>query len=151
MTSPQIPKNKLSYSSDKQHAALRGNPKSLVLSPEEWRNINQRIRKTVDIVLSRNYTLEGSEPGIWVLDANLGVALLAEVIVRPLRTQCSLEDPKLHAKIRAMGNDVTHKEFRHTYVGGKVWFRFKMLDLELAIKPIEDRLREDAEEPERLT
>ncbi|KAI5917283.1 hypothetical protein F4810DRAFT_697200 [Camillea tinctor] len=143
-----MPTRKLSSSpsrEDGKHAALRGNPKSLVLTPEEWQNINRRIKTTVEKVLSRNYVLDGLGPGVWELHTNLGVALLAEVIVRPLKTPCSLADPKLMAKLRAMGNDVTHPEFRYTYEGGKVWFRFKMIDLGIAMKPIEEPLAESTE------
>ncbi|KAI1489616.1 hypothetical protein F5X96DRAFT_695683 [Biscogniauxia mediterranea] len=145
MVSRQAPTRKLSSTLNlegRQHAALRGNPKSLVLTSEEWRNINQRIRMTVDTVLSRSYVLDGMGPGRWELHTNLGVALLAEVIVRPLKTPCSLADPKLMAKLRAMASDVTHQEFRYTYEGGKVWFRFKMIDLEIAMKPIEEAVIE---------
>ncbi|KAI0595242.1 hypothetical protein F4775DRAFT_570080 [Biscogniauxia sp. FL1348] len=145
MISRQTPTRKLPSAPslvDGKHAALRGNPKSLLLTSEEWRNINQRIKMTVDKVLSRSYVLDGLGPGVWELHTNLGVALLAEVIVRPLKTPCSLADPKLMAKLRAMANDVTHKEFRYTYEGGKVWFRFKMIDLEVAMKPTEESVIE---------
>ncbi|KAI0018067.1 hypothetical protein F4780DRAFT_795410 [Xylariomycetidae sp. FL0641] len=118
----------------RKHAALRGNA-TVPVSSQEWYQVNQNIQKTTEKILRKNYVLEGLGPGVWKLDGGFGIALVAEVIIRPLKKECSLADPKLQKKIRAMADDPTHGEFRHTtWEDGKVWFRFKVLDLDEARK-----------------
>ncbi|CAJ2503834.1 Uu.00g112280.m01.CDS01 [Anthostomella pinea] len=121
----------------RKHAALKD--RRTPLTPEQWFNVNQAIKKTVDAVLAKNYELDGLGPGEWELDVELGVSLVAEVRYRPLKKQCSLNDPKLKAKLRKMARDVTHGEFRHTYDGGKVWFFFRLVDPDIVAQfPVEE-------------
>ncbi|KAI0458029.1 hypothetical protein F5B21DRAFT_519987 [Xylaria acuta] len=100
----------------RKHNALR--EEDITLTPTECFNVNSRIRKTVDIILPWDYLVQGPGPK------------------RPIRRPCSLGDPALKKKIRAMADDPTHPEFRHTYLNGRVWFFFRILDLEIAKLPL---------------
>lgn len=101
-----------------KHAALRGNPP---LTPDEWFNVNHRIRKTVDIILPHGYLIEGPGPEMYKLSSHLGVALCAEIVIRPLQAPCSLADPVLQKKPK-----------------GRVWFFFRILDITVARKPLDE-------------
>ncbi|KAI1453045.1 hypothetical protein F4805DRAFT_478935 [Annulohypoxylon moriforme] len=118
----------------RKHAALKGNPIAPV-SKEQWENINQAIIKTVELILSKNVTLDSFGPDYWEMDEGLGVALVAE-IRREIKELCTLRDPKLQRELMKMARDITHKEFRFPYRGGGVWFRFKMTNLQKAAQPI---------------
>ncbi|KAI1261571.1 hypothetical protein F5Y18DRAFT_419519 [Xylariaceae sp. FL1019] len=118
-----------------QHAALHGKP-SIPLTPGQWRNIHARIIKTVDIVLAHDFTFRGPGPQSIELHANLGVALVVENIIRPIQIPCSISNPAIQRRIRVMASDLRHRAFRHTYVGGRVWFSFSMLDANQAVRPI---------------
>ncbi|KAI1779403.1 hypothetical protein F4818DRAFT_438177 [Hypoxylon cercidicola] len=121
-------------SRSRKHAALKGSPTTTV-SAEQWNNINQAIVKTVDSVLTQNITLDSFGPDYWEMDEGFGIALVAE-IRRTIKETCTLSDPKLQRELRKMACDITHEEFRFPYKGGGVWFRFKMTDLQKAIKPM---------------
>ncbi|KAI1339342.1 hypothetical protein F5Y15DRAFT_416210 [Xylariaceae sp. FL0016] len=125
----------------KKHAALRGNPRRR-LQPEEWYNVNRRIAATADIIISRNYVLDGLGPGKWDIDGGLGIALLACVQIRPLKAACSLSDEKIQSDILNMARDPSHPHFRHNSEIGNVWFQFRMLNLDLAVLPLEDSTAE---------
>lgn len=116
-----------------KHAAVRGD---FHFTPVEWFNVNERIKKTVDLVLPSNCLIRGPGPGTCELHTCLGVALVAEVIIRPIKKPCSLGKPSLQREIRALANDPKHPAFRHTYDGGKVWFFFRILDQVLAGQPL---------------
>ncbi|KAJ8131427.1 hypothetical protein O1611_g2199 [Lasiodiplodia mahajangana] len=116
-----------------KHAALRTD---VTLTREEWFNVNRRIRKTVDTILSHGHTIRGPGPALEELHSNLGVALCAEILIRPIQRPCSLNDPLLQGKLRAMAKDPQHTGFRHTYLNGKVWFFFRIIDLEIAVQPL---------------
>ncbi|KAI0405527.1 hypothetical protein F4802DRAFT_606789 [Xylaria palmicola] len=118
-----------------KHAALRSN---VMLTPEEWFNVNRRIIKTVDVVLSYGYLIQGPGPKTYELHSHLGIALVADIIIRPIQRPCSLADPALQEKIRTMAQDPTHYEFRHTYLNGRVWFYFRIIDTQVAREPLED-------------
>ncbi|KAI1122824.1 hypothetical protein F5Y10DRAFT_270689 [Nemania abortiva] len=118
-----------------KHAALRSR-NDLSLSPGEWFNVNCRIKKTVDILLSHGYLIQGPGPKTYELHSNLGVALCAEIAIRPIQRTCSLADSVLQEKLLAMANDPRHAEFRYTYLNGRVWFFFRIIDLELARQPL---------------
>ncbi|KAI1291281.1 hypothetical protein F5Y03DRAFT_400825 [Xylaria venustula] len=122
-------------SSFRKHAALN---QDITLTPEEWFNVNRRIIKTVDIILSYGHLIQGPGPHTYELHAHLGVALVAEIIVRPIQRPCSLADPRLQRSIKEMAADPRHPEFRHTYPGGKIWFSFSILDPEIAEQPLID-------------
>ncbi|KAI0118428.1 hypothetical protein GGR51DRAFT_545648 [Nemania sp. FL0031] len=96
-----------------KHAALRDN---LHLTREEWFNVNRRIRKTVDVILSHGYVVRGPGPGLEELHSELGIALCAEIMIRPIQRPCSLSDPLLQEKLWTMAKDPQHAEFRHTYL-----------------------------------
>ncbi|KAI8956538.1 hypothetical protein F5Y11DRAFT_167711 [Daldinia sp. FL1419] len=121
-------------SNDRRHTALAGAP-GAILSAEGWRNVNRAILKTVDIVLSKNATLDSRKPDYWEIDEGLGVALVAE-IRREIRETCTFANPKLKERLRQVAWDVTQKEFRFPYKGGGVWFWFKLTDLYKASQPI---------------
>ncbi|KAI1114659.1 hypothetical protein F5Y14DRAFT_461250 [Nemania sp. NC0429] len=95
----------------------------------EWFNVNHRIMKTVDIVLPHEYVIRGPGPHLYELHSHLGVALCAEIMIRPIKTPCSLADPALKMKLRAMAENPQHTEFRHTYPNGRIWFFFRVLDI----------------------
>jgi len=116
-----------------KHAAIRGDFR---FAPNEWFNVNRRIVETVETVLPHGMIIQG--PGLkqMELDAGLGVALVAEIAIRPIKRICSLADPALQSKIRAMAVDPSHAEFRHTYLNGRVWFFFRILDPELGKQPL---------------
>ncbi|KAI3320761.1 hypothetical protein HD806DRAFT_537829 [Xylariaceae sp. AK1471] len=116
-----------------KHAALRGH---FTFTPEEWFNVNRRIAETVDTVLPHGLLIQGPGPETYELHAHLGVALVAEIIIRPIQRPCSLANPILQGKIRAMANDPTQPEFRHTYLKGRVWFFFRILDPKMARQPL---------------
>ncbi|KAI1449260.1 hypothetical protein F5Y02DRAFT_256164 [Annulohypoxylon stygium] len=118
----------------RKHAALKGNP-TIPVSAEQWININQAIVKTVEFILSKNVTLDSFGPGYWEMDEGFGIALIAE-IRRKIKEICTLISPKLQKELTKMAHDVTHKEFRFSYRGGGVWFRFKMTNLQKAVQPI---------------
>ncbi|KAI1654644.1 hypothetical protein F4813DRAFT_369733 [Daldinia decipiens] len=108
---------------DRRHAALQGGPK-MALPAQSWRNVNQAIEKTVDIVLSKKMALKGFGPDCWEMDEGFGVALVAE-IRREIKEDCTLDNPKLQKKLKEVARDVTAKEFRFPLKGGGVWFWFK--------------------------
>ncbi|KAI1823696.1 hypothetical protein F4861DRAFT_549459 [Xylaria intraflava] len=116
-----------------KHAALET---TLKFTPEEHRNVNERIKKTVDVVLANEYIVQGPGPKAYVLSAKLGVAFIAEIVVRPIQRTCSLTDPVLQEKIRAMAADPTHERFRHTYLNGRIWFYFRITDPVVARRPL---------------
>ncbi len=116
-----------------KHAALRGN---ITLTPEECFNVNRRIIKTVDIILPFEYLIQGPGPKTYELHAHLGVALVADIRIRPIQRPCALANPELQRKIRQMAADPRRPEFRHTYLHGKVWFSFQIIDLEIARQPL---------------
>ncbi|KAI1411421.1 hypothetical protein F5Y13DRAFT_200993 [Hypoxylon sp. FL1857] len=153
LPSNQAPKRPLNppVSKGRKHAALKGNP-TVPVTAEQWKNINQAIEETVELVLSKNLTLDGYGPDCWEMDEGLGVALVAE-IRRPIKETCTLSDPKLEKELRKMARDVTQKEFRFPYKGGGVWFRFKMTDLQKATQRVDDQVpdvapkADHAEEP----
>ncbi|KAI0147534.1 hypothetical protein GGR57DRAFT_476783 [Xylariaceae sp. FL1272] len=118
-----------------QHAALHGKP-SVPLTNDQWRNIHSRIIKTVDIVLAHDFVFRGPGPQSIELHANLGIALVVENIIRPIQIPCKISNPAIQRKIRAMASDIKHHPFRYTYVGGRVWFSFNMLDADQAVRPI---------------
>lgn len=117
----ELPRTPVSKS--RKHAALKGSPTGTV-SPEQWDNVNRAIVQTVDLILSKNITLDGFGPDYWEMDEGLGIALVAE-IRRAIKETCTLSDPKLQREISKMACDVMHEEFRFPYKGGGVWFRFK--------------------------
>ncbi|KAI1643604.1 uncharacterized protein F4817DRAFT_368261 [Daldinia loculata] len=119
---------------DRRHAALQGGPK-VALSAQKWKNVNQAIEKTVDIVLSKKTALKGFGPDCWEMDGGFGVALVAE-IRREIKEDCTLDNPKLQKKLKEVARDVTAKEFRFPFKGGGVWFWFKITDLHKATQPI---------------
>ncbi|KAI1744444.1 hypothetical protein F4680DRAFT_443723 [Xylaria scruposa] len=119
----------------KHNALIDGD---ITLTPQEYFNVNSRIKKTLDTVLPWNYVVQGPGPGIYLLDSHLGVALVADIRIRPLKGPCPLGDPALKGKLHAMANDPKHPIFRHTYLDGKVWFYFRILDVEVAKLPLED-------------
>ncbi|KAI1755884.1 hypothetical protein F4782DRAFT_527242 [Xylaria castorea] len=98
-----------------KHKALG---EDVMLNPQEFFNVNSRIKKTVDIILPWNYLVQGPGPKT------------------PVQRPCSLGDPSLKKKLRAMADDPEHPTFRHTYLNGRVWFFFRILDLELAKLPL---------------
>ncbi|KAI0419536.1 hypothetical protein F5X98DRAFT_334333 [Xylaria grammica] len=118
-----------------KHAALEG---EFPFSPEEWHNVNRRIIETVNIVLPHGYRIRGPGPRTYELHAKLGVALVADIVIRPIRRPCSLANPRLQRKIRDMANDPRRPDFRHTYPKGKVWFFFRIIDADLARQPLAD-------------
>ncbi|KAI1211810.1 uncharacterized protein F4807DRAFT_416486 [Annulohypoxylon truncatum] len=118
----------------RKHAALKGRP-MVPISTEQWENINRAIVKTVELILTKNLTLNSFGPDYWEMDEGLGIALVAE-IRRGIKEICTLGDPKLQKKLMEMARDITHKEFRFSYRGGGVWFRFKMIDLQKAVQPV---------------
>ncbi|KAI2470137.1 hypothetical protein F4781DRAFT_391870, partial [Annulohypoxylon bovei var. microspora] len=120
----------------RKHAALTGNP-TIPVSAEQWENVNQAIETTVELILSKNVTLDSFGPDYWEMDEGLGIALVAE-IRREIKEICTLGDPKLQRELMKMARDITRKEFRFPYRGGGVWFRFKMTDLQKAVQPITD-------------
>ncbi|KAI0522290.1 hypothetical protein F5B22DRAFT_660606 [Xylaria bambusicola] len=139
-----------------KHAALKDN---VSLAPHEWLNVNRRIVRTVDTILPYGPLIQGPGPKTYELHADLGVALVADIAIRPIRRPCSLSNAELQNKIRQMAADPRKSEFRHTYLNGRVWFSFRILDLELASQPLEDdnfqtfvgsirTIREDPEEDE---
>ncbi|KAI1437812.1 hypothetical protein GGR50DRAFT_643021 [Xylaria sp. CBS 124048] len=67
---------------------------------------------------------------------NLGVALVAEIAIRPIQRPCWLADAVVQEKIWSMARDPTHARFRHTYLNGRVWFFFRVTDLEVARRPM---------------
>ncbi|TRX98516.1 hypothetical protein FHL15_000590 [Xylaria flabelliformis] len=119
----------------KHNALIDGD---ITLTPQEYFNVNNRIKKTVETVLPWNYVVQGPGPRTYLLDSHLGVALVADIRIRPIKRPCSLGDPALKEKLQAMANDPKHPIFRHTYLDGKVWFYFRILDLELARLPLGD-------------
>ncbi|KAI1374901.1 hypothetical protein F4677DRAFT_446806 [Hypoxylon crocopeplum] len=134
-------------SRNRKHAALRGTP-TVYVSAEQWKNVNQAIEKTVDLVIGKRVALDSFGPRYWEMDEGLGVALVAE-IRRPIKEICTLGDLKLQRELRKMARDVTHKEFRFPYKGGGVWFRFNMTDLQKATKsPLELELDASAKAEE---
>ncbi|KAK5633923.1 hypothetical protein RRF57_009637 [Xylaria bambusicola] len=118
-----------------KHAALR---EDSTLAPHEWFNVNRRIVRTVDTILPYGPVIQGPGPKTYELHANLGVALVADIAIRPIRRPCSLSNAELQNKIRQMAADPRKPEFRHTYLNGRVWFSFCILDLELARQSLED-------------
>jgi hypothetical protein len=116
-----------------KHAALRSD---LILTREEWFNINRRIKRTVDTILHYGCIIQGPGPKTYELHAHLGIALCAEIAIRPIQRPCSLTDPVLLNKLRAMAENPRHAEFRHTYLNGRVWFFFRIIDLEIARQPL---------------
>ncbi|KAI0532681.1 hypothetical protein GGR58DRAFT_517515 [Xylaria digitata] len=116
-----------------RHAALRGD---FQFTPEEWYNVNQRIIETVNIVLPYGYLIQGPGPRTYELHAHLGVALVGDIVIRPIQRPCSLKNPDLQRKIRQMAADPQHPEFRHTYLNGKVWFFFRILNPDIARQPL---------------
>ncbi|KAI0487453.1 hypothetical protein F4859DRAFT_510023 [Xylaria cf. heliscus] len=119
----------------KKHAAIR---EDIVLTPEEFFYVNKRIQRTLDIILPWNYRIQGPGPKTYILHANLGVALVADIIIRPITRPCSLGNPVLKKRLRDMADDPTTQEFRHTYLGGKVWFFLSILDTGMAKLPLLD-------------
>ncbi|KAI0877855.1 hypothetical protein GGS24DRAFT_445285 [Hypoxylon argillaceum] len=117
-----------------KHAALRSDV--MMLTREEWFNVNRRIKETVDTILQYGHVIQGPGPKTYELHSHLGVALCAEIAIRPVKRPCSLANPALQRKLRAMAGDPMHTEFRHTYLNGKVWFYFRILDLEIARQPL---------------
>ncbi|KAI0849882.1 hypothetical protein F5Y00DRAFT_45212 [Daldinia vernicosa] len=137
---PQPPSNRKSHQpsilpvpNDRRHVALHG-PK-VTLSAQKWKNVNQAIEKTVDIVLNKKMTLKGFGPDSWEMDEGFGVALVAE-IRRKIKEDCTLENPKLQKKLREVARDVTAKEFRFPLRGGGIWFWFKITNLDKATQSI---------------
>ncbi|GAW27066.1 hypothetical protein SAMD00023353_6600360 [Rosellinia necatrix] len=118
-----------------RHAALEGD---IDFTPDEWLNVNRRIMKTVNTILPYGYVIEGPGPREYELHSHLGVALVAEIYIRPIRRSCSLANPKLQEKIRDMASDTTHLPFRHTYLHGRVWFFFRVINPEMARQPLSD-------------
>ncbi|KAI0201789.1 hypothetical protein F4808DRAFT_469097 [Astrocystis sublimbata] len=118
-----------------RHKALKGD---VSLTPDECYNVNKRIRRTIETILPHNHLIEGPGPWTYEMDAHLGVLLIADIIIRPIKTPCSLGDPILKEKLRRMAYDPNQKYFRHTYHGGKVWFSFRILHPELAKQPLMD-------------
>lgn len=125
----------LSASLYRKHTALEDN---FPLAPQQWRNVNRRIVRTVDIILPHGPLIQGPGPKRYELHANLGVALVANIVIRPNRRPCSLANVELQHKISIMAADPRQSEFRHTYHEGRVWFSFCILDLELASLPLLD-------------
>ncbi|KAI8951763.1 hypothetical protein F4801DRAFT_543355 [Xylaria longipes] len=90
----------------------------------------------MDTILHWDYLIQGPGPRTYALHSRLGVALIADIIIRPIKRPCSLGDPVLKEKLREMAYDPSHYEFRHTYLNGRVWFYFRILDVELAKLPL---------------
>jgi hypothetical protein len=116
-----------------KHAAIRGDFR---FTTDEWFNVNQRIVEMVETVLSHDVVIQGPGPRQIEMEAGLGVALVAEIAIRPIKRICSLADPALQSRIRAMAVDPSHAEFRHTYLNGSVWFFFRILDPKLGKEPL---------------
>ncbi|KAI1320426.1 hypothetical protein F5Y16DRAFT_389867 [Xylariaceae sp. FL0255] len=136
-----------------KHVALSDQYLPTRLSPMEWRNINHRIVTTVNIVLQHNYVFKGPGPTTVELHARLGVALVVENLIRPIRIPLPLANPDLQSKIRAMAGDVTHPPFRIIVPGGGVWFSFKVIDLQrarYAMTEDDHALLKEAAEPREL-
>ncbi|KAJ2995029.1 hypothetical protein NUW58_g1391 [Xylaria curta] len=108
-----------------KHRALRGD---FVLTPQEWFNVNSRIKKSVDKILPYGYLIQGPGPKT------------------PIKRPCSLADPSVQQKIRAMAENPDHPEFRYTYLNGKVWFSFRIIDLEEARQPLIDDSSQGSQE-----
>ncbi|KAI2632750.1 hypothetical protein GGS21DRAFT_491256 [Xylaria nigripes] len=117
----------------RKHAALDAD---LELTPDEWRNVNARIKKTVDILISQGHIIQGPGPRTYGFTANLGIALVADIAIRPNQRVCSLADPVLQEKLCAMARDPAHATFRYTFLHGRVWFHFRVDDRDLAAQPL---------------
>ncbi|KAI1473648.1 hypothetical protein F4774DRAFT_30901 [Daldinia eschscholtzii] len=130
---------KPSASNNGRHAALKSAP-TVALSAGRWQNVNRAIEKTVEVVLSKNLTLDSFGPDCWEMDEGYGVALVAE-IRREIKETCSLDNPKLQKRLRELAYDVTQKEFRFPFRGGGVWFWFKVTDLHKATQPMPENLK----------
>ncbi|KAI1424600.1 hypothetical protein F5Y12DRAFT_797001 [Xylaria sp. FL1777] len=121
------------HSTFRKHAALTEN---IRLTPDECVNVNRRIVRTVDIILPYEFLIQGPGPKTYELHAHLGVALVADIRVRPIHRPCPLGNPELQRKIREMAANPRCPEFRHTYLHGKVWFSFRILDPDIARQPL---------------
>ncbi|KAI0475925.1 hypothetical protein GGR56DRAFT_693082 [Xylariaceae sp. FL0804] len=117
---------------------------------------DQQQPKKKKVPWRQRLVLGPAQPGAqWVFDEGLGVALVAECRARPLAGEVRLaSEPALRARLREMArpdaDGPRQEEFRHTLPGGTsmggVWFRFKMLDANLAITPLGDGDEERSDE-----
>ncbi|KAI0119099.1 hypothetical protein F4814DRAFT_458479 [Daldinia grandis] len=84
----------------RMHTALRDGPK-VALSAQGWKNVNRAIEKTV---------LGGFGSDCWEMDEGFGVVPVAE-IRRKIKEDCTLDNPRLHKKLRGVAHDVTVTKF----------------------------------------
>ncbi|RYP69961.1 hypothetical protein DL771_005752 [Monosporascus sp. 5C6A] len=132
-----------------KHAALIGRPaEGTRLTRRQWASVNRTLRAAAERALASGLAWEGGKSqGAYVVQCGLGVALQLSVQRAGVRRRCSLADPRLARRVRAMAADVSQKRFRHD----GVWFEFKMLDLGTALLPVEEQgggcgVGEDGEE-----
>ncbi|RYO90138.1 hypothetical protein DL766_002464 [Monosporascus sp. MC13-8B] len=120
-----------------KHAALIGRPaEGTRLTRRQWASVNRTLRAAAERALASGLAWEGGKAqGAYVVQCGLGAALQLSVQRAGVRRRCSLADPRLARRVRAMAADVSQKRFRHD----GVWFEFKMLDLGTALLPVEEQ------------
>ncbi|RYP04479.1 hypothetical protein DL764_004418 [Monosporascus ibericus] len=120
-----------------KHAALIGRPaEGTRLTRRQWASVNRTLRAAAERALESGLAWEGGKSqGAYVVQCGLGAALQLSVQRAGVRRRCSLADPRLARRVRAMAADVSQKRFRHD----GVWFEFKMLDLGTALLPVEEQ------------